>query len=102
MSATINLEKFTRYFNTQNVFRASGQPCAVQIQYLKEATPDYLACAYRAVEVIVKNKPKGDILLFLTTGDRGSMRDDPSQSAKSPGLTYPSTLPSHPRPSVLQ
>ncbi|RSL64837.1 hypothetical protein CEP53_003916 [Fusarium sp. AF-6] len=55
MSATINLEKFTQYFNTQN------------IQYIKEATADYLTCAYRVVEMIVKNNPKGDILLFLTT-----------------------------------
>ncbi|RSL69138.1 hypothetical protein CEP54_002468 [Fusarium duplospermum] len=67
MSATVNVEKFTQYFNTQNVFRAPGQACAVQIQYLKEATPNYLTCVYRLVEMIVKNKPKGDILLFLTT-----------------------------------
>ncbi|KAM6520756.1 hypothetical protein FSOLCH5_005536 [Fusarium solani] len=67
MSATINLEKFTQYFNARNVFRAPGQAFAVQIQYLKEATPKYLTCAYRVVEMIVKNKPKGGILLFLTT-----------------------------------
>ncbi|KAL6352909.1 hypothetical protein LRP88_13384 [Fusarium phalaenopsidis] len=67
MSATINLEKFTQYFNTQSVFRAPRQPCAVQIQYLKEATLNYLTCANRVVEMIVKNKPKGGILLFLTT-----------------------------------
>lgn len=66
MSATINLEKFTRYFNTQNVFHAPGQACTVQIQCLKEATPNYLTCAYRVVEIIAKNKPKGDILLVLT------------------------------------
>ncbi|RTE76847.1 hypothetical protein BHE90_008681 [Fusarium euwallaceae] len=53
MSATINLEKFTQYFNTQN--------------YMKEATADYLTCSYYVVEMIVKNNPKGDILLFFTT-----------------------------------
>ncbi|RMJ09647.1 hypothetical protein CDV36_010739 [Fusarium kuroshium] len=67
MSATINLEKFTQYFNTQNVFRAPGQACSVQIQYMKEATADYLTCSYYVVEMIVNNNPKGDILLFLTT-----------------------------------
>ncbi|KAJ4323984.1 hypothetical protein N0V84_004078 [Fusarium piperis] len=62
------LDKFTKFFKTRNIFRAFEQTNAVQIQYLQDETPKSLAAAVRVVMMIAESKPKGGILLFLTSG----------------------------------
>ncbi|KAJ4264484.1 hypothetical protein NW762_005684 [Fusarium torreyae] len=68
MSATINLEKFKTYFGTSNVFEAQRQVNAVQIKHLKTPPLSKYVDAVRLTVIhIVKNKPKGNILVFLTS-----------------------------------
>ncbi|KAM0559863.1 hypothetical protein ACHAPJ_003811 [Fusarium lateritium] len=68
MSATINLEKFKTYFGTSNIFEAQRQVNTVQIKHLKTPTLSRYVDAVRLTVIhIVKNKPKGNILVFLTS-----------------------------------
>ncbi|KAM5348812.1 hypothetical protein ACJ41O_008635 [Fusarium nematophilum] len=66
MSATLNLDKFTAFFGTSNVFRARSLAYNLEVQYLAQATPNYKSCAVRVVDHILQTKPRGDILLFMT------------------------------------
>ncbi|KAF4949796.1 hypothetical protein FSARC_13399 [Fusarium sarcochroum] len=67
MSATINLGKFKAYFGTSNVFEAQRQANAVRVRHLEtEHLTGYVDAVRLTVIHIVKNKPKGDILVFLT------------------------------------
>ncbi|KAL2692094.1 hypothetical protein Neosp_002499 [[Neocosmospora] mangrovei] len=61
------LDKFTKFFGTRNVFRAGERANAIQIRYLEEETPDALATACSLIRMIVRSKPRGNILLFLTS-----------------------------------
>ncbi|KAM0426249.1 hypothetical protein ACHAPT_008601 [Fusarium lateritium] len=63
--AITDLGKLASFFETRNFFRAPGQAYAVQILHLPRAAPSYLVSAGQYVELIVKFKPKGNILLFL-------------------------------------
>lgn len=62
-----NLDKFTKFFGTRNVFHAGDRASAIQIRYLEEETPDALATACSLIQMIVRSKPRGNILLFLTS-----------------------------------
>ncbi|EEU40439.1 uncharacterized protein NECHADRAFT_76709 [Fusarium vanettenii 77-13-4] len=59
------LDKFTKFFGTRNVFRVAERANAIQIRYLEEETPDALTTACSLM--IVRSKPRGNILLFLTS-----------------------------------
>ncbi|KAI8686120.1 Helicase ATP-binding domain-containing protein [Fusarium keratoplasticum] len=62
-----SLDKFTKFFDTSNVFRAAERANAIQIRYLQEETPEALATACSLIRMIARSKPKGNILLFLTS-----------------------------------
>lgn len=64
MSATIDIKKFKEFFNAP-VLSIPGRLHHVEVEYLKEACPDYLEEAiYTAVD-IHQTKEEGDILIFL-------------------------------------
>ncbi|KAI8723849.1 Helicase C-terminal domain-containing protein [Fusarium sp. LHS14.1] len=67
MSATIDLTTFTRYFPGSNMFHVQGHAYPVQIQYLREATPDYQKAVLEAVAHVAHPKPEGSILVFMTS-----------------------------------
>ncbi|KAF4490400.1 pre-mRNA splicing factor ATP-dependent RNA helicase PRP43 [Fusarium agapanthi] len=67
MSATINLEKFCQYYGTTNIFDTNRQVHTVQINYAEASPKYYDEAVVAAVTHIVNNRPKGDILVFITS-----------------------------------
>jgi ATP-dependent RNA helicase DHX8/PRP22 len=65
-SATLDAEKFSKFFNDCPIFRIPGRTFPVEIYYAKEVESDYLDAALITVMQIHLTEPKGDILVFLT------------------------------------
>ncbi|CAG8684470.1 17134_t:CDS:10, partial [Gigaspora rosea] len=65
-SATLNAEKFSKYFYNCMIFTIPGQNFPVEVLYTKEPESDYLDAALITVMQIHLSEPPGDILLFLT------------------------------------
>ncbi|KAF7551291.1 hypothetical protein G7046_g7765 [Stylonectria norvegica] len=69
MSATLEAEKFQRYFNDAPLLAVKGRTHPVEIFYTPEPERDYVEAAIRTVLQIHASEPEGDILLFLTGED---------------------------------
>ncbi|KAF4584405.1 putative pre-mRNA-splicing factor ATP-dependent RNA helicase prp43 [Ophiocordyceps camponoti-floridani] len=69
MSATLDAQKFQRYFNDAPLLAVPGRTHPVEIFYTPEAERDYVEAAIRTVLQIHASEPEGDILLFLTGED---------------------------------
>ena len=66
MSATLDAQKFQKYFNNAPLLAVPGRTHPVEIFYTPEAEKDYVEAAVRTVLQIHAGEPEGDILLFLT------------------------------------
>ncbi|QSS58591.1 pre-mRNA-splicing factor ATP-dependent RNA helicase PRP43 [Histoplasma capsulatum] len=66
MSATLDAQKFQRYFGDAPLLAVRGRTHPVEIFYTPEPEQDYVEAAIRTVLQIHANEPEGDILLFLT------------------------------------
>lgn len=74
MSATLDALKFQKYFSTGEgaqgslapLLKVPGRTHPVEVFYTKEAELDYVEAGLRAVLMIHRAEPPGDILLFLT------------------------------------
>jgi pre-mRNA-splicing factor ATP-dependent RNA helicase DHX15/PRP43 len=66
MSATLDAQKFQRYFNDAPLLAVPGRTYPVEIFYTPEPERDYVEAALRTVLQIHATEPEGDILLFLT------------------------------------
>lgn len=66
MSATLEAQKFQKYFNDAPLLAVPGRLFPVEIFYTPEPERDYLEAAVRTVIQIHLCEPPGDILLFLT------------------------------------
>ncbi|KAJ4155170.1 hypothetical protein LMH87_000427 [Akanthomyces muscarius] len=69
MSATLDAQKFQRYFNDAPLLTVPGRTHPVEIFYTPEPEKDYVEAAIRTVLQIHASEPEGDILLFLTGED---------------------------------
>ncbi|KAJ1675280.1 DEAH-box ATP-dependent RNA helicase prp22, partial [Spiromyces aspiralis] len=65
-SATLDAEKFSKYFFNCPIFTIPGRTYPVEILYTREPESDYLDAALITVMQIHLTEPAGDILLFLT------------------------------------
>lgn len=65
-SATLDAEKFSRYFMDAPILPIPGRTHPVTILYAKEPETDYVDAALITVMQIHLSEPKGDILVFLT------------------------------------
>ncbi|KAI6024529.1 P-loop containing nucleoside triphosphate hydrolase protein [Pisolithus marmoratus] len=65
-SATLNAEKFSKYFFGCPIFTILGRMYPVEILYTKELESDYLNTSLITIMQIHLSEPPGDILLFLT------------------------------------
>ncbi|CAH7681826.1 P-loop containing nucleoside triphosphate hydrolase protein [Phakopsora pachyrhizi] len=65
-SATLDAEKFSKYFYECPIFTIPGRTYQVKVLYTKEPESDYLDTALITIMQIHVSKPPGDILLFLT------------------------------------
>lgn len=66
MSATLNAERFQKYFEGAPLLDVPGRMYPVEIFYTDRPVQDYLSSAIETVLKIHKSEPEGDILLFLT------------------------------------
>ncbi|KAF9024147.1 P-loop containing nucleoside triphosphate hydrolase protein [Hymenopellis radicata] len=65
-SATLDAEKFSKYFYGCPIFTIPGRTFPVEVLYTKEPESDYLDASLITVMQIHLSEPAGDILLFLT------------------------------------
>ncbi|KAI0320071.1 P-loop containing nucleoside triphosphate hydrolase protein [Amylostereum chailletii] len=65
-SATLDAEKFSKYFFGCPIFTIPGRAYPVEILYTKEPETDYLDASLITIMQIHLSEPPGDILLFLT------------------------------------
>ena len=65
-SATLDAEKFSKYFFECPIFSIPGRTYPVEVLYTKEPESDYLDASLITIMQIHLSEPKGDILLFLT------------------------------------
>ncbi|KIJ21993.1 hypothetical protein PAXINDRAFT_6118 [Paxillus involutus ATCC 200175] len=65
-SATLDAEKFSKYFFGCPIFTIPGRTYPVEVLYTKEPETDYLDASLITVMQIHLSEPPGDILLFLT------------------------------------
>ncbi|GKT37051.1 Putative pre-mRNA-splicing factor ATP-dependent RNA helicase dhx15 [Aduncisulcus paluster] len=67
-SATIDSEKYSKYFFNSKVISVSGRMYPITTVYTKDPLPSYVSGAVRACFQIHQSQPveKGDILVFLT------------------------------------
>lgn len=65
-SATLDAEKFSKYFYECPIFTIPGRTYPVEVLYTKEPESDYLDAALITIMQIHISEPPGDILLFLT------------------------------------
>eukprot|EP00735_Rhodelphis_limneticus_P008596 TRINITY_DN216_c0_g1::TRINITY_DN216_c0_g1_i1::g.1602::m.1602 TRINITY_DN216_c0_g1::TRINITY_DN216_c0_g1_i1::g.1602 ORF type:complete len:1212 (-),score=306.99,sp/Q54F05/DHX8_DICDI/62.60/0.0,OB_NTP_bind/PF07717.11/8e-30,HA2/PF04408.18/4.1e-30,Helicase_C/PF00271.26/2.3e-11,S1/PF00575.18/1.9e-10,DEAD/PF00270.24/6.7e-07,AAA_22/PF13401.1/0.0002,T2SE/PF00437.15/0.00029,AAA_19/PF13245.1/0.003,DUF1308/PF07000.6/0.015,MIP-T3/PF10243.4/0.031,Flavi_DEAD/PF07652.9/0.042,AAA/PF00004.24/1.6,AAA/PF00004.24/1.3e+ len=65
-SATLDAEKFSKYFLNCPIFMIPGRMFPVEILYTKDPESDYLDAALITVMQIHLSEPPGDILVFLT------------------------------------
>jgi pre-mRNA-splicing factor ATP-dependent RNA helicase DHX15/PRP43 len=66
MSATLDAQKFQKYFNGAPLLAVPGRTHPVEIFYTTEPEKDYVEAAMRTVLQIHATEPEGDILVFLT------------------------------------
>jgi pre-mRNA-splicing factor ATP-dependent RNA helicase DHX15/PRP43 len=66
MSATLDAEKFQKYFNNAPLMSVPGRTFPVEIYYTPEPEKDYLEAAIRTTLQIHACEDPGDILVFLT------------------------------------
>ncbi|KAK4531677.1 hypothetical protein CCYA_CCYA09G2534 [Cyanidiococcus yangmingshanensis] len=66
MSATLERDHFTTYFNQAPLLDVSGRMYPVDIRYEKQPVMDYIRAVEEKVQYIHEQEPAGDILLFLT------------------------------------
>lgn len=65
-SATLDSDKFSKYFNDCPIISIPGRTFPVEILHTREPEVDYLAAALDSVMQIHISEPAGDILVFLT------------------------------------
>lgn len=66
MSATLDAQKFQKYFMNAPLLAVPGRTHPVEIFYTQEPERDYVEAAMRTVLQIHATEAEGDILLFLT------------------------------------
>ncbi|KAG6854030.1 hypothetical protein C0991_011235 [Blastosporella zonata] len=65
MSATLDAEKFSRFFDNAKILYVKGRQHPVKIYYSSEGQTDYVDSAMRTFFQIHTDQPPGDVLIFL-------------------------------------
>ncbi|KAJ1933093.1 DEAH-box ATP-dependent RNA helicase prp43, partial [Kickxella alabastrina] len=66
MSATLDSEKFQKYFYDAPLLTVPGRTFPVEVYYTPEPESDYLEASIKTALQIHATEPAGDILMFLT------------------------------------
>ena len=67
MSATLDVERFSTYFEGSASFNVPGHLYPVDVKYLEEPTVNYFHCGIALARSLHQSQGSGDILLFLPT-----------------------------------
>jgi pre-mRNA-splicing factor ATP-dependent RNA helicase DHX15/PRP43 len=113
MSATLDAQKFQKYFYDAPLLAVPGRTHPVEIYYTPEPEKDYVEAAIRTVLQIHASEPEGDVLLFLTgeeeiedTCRKLSLEVDEMirEADVGPMAVYPlyGTLPPHQQQKIFQ
>mmetsp|Transcript_12038 Transcript_12038/g.36701 ORF Transcript_12038/g.36701 Transcript_12038/m.36701 type:complete len:816 (+) Transcript_12038:176-2623(+) len=91
MSATLDVEKLTGYFNNAPLLSIPGRMFPVDIRFLSDVVEDYLETAVASVIKIHENEGEGDILVFLTGEDEinNACKDLTAAIESKPTRDYP-------------
>ncbi|CAE6454957.1 unnamed protein product [Rhizoctonia solani] len=89
MSATLDAERFSQFFNGARIVYVKGRQHPVKLMYLKENTMDYLDSALRTLFQIHINQPPGDILVFLAGQEDIEALGKTVQAYSNKSLTNP-------------
>lgn len=65
-SATLDVTKFSEFFDDAPIFRIPGRRFPVDIYYTKAPESDYIEACVVSILQIHTTQPSGDILVFLT------------------------------------
>src|SRR5690606_3761462 len=65
-SATLDAEKFGRFFGNVPVFTIPGRTFPVDVMFGKTACDDYVEAAVKQAITIHLSHPPGDMLIFMT------------------------------------
>jgi pre-mRNA-splicing factor ATP-dependent RNA helicase DHX16 len=68
-SATMDAQKFSKYFDDAPIFNIPGRRYPVDVHYTPQPEANYLAAAVTTIFQIHLSQPAGDILVFLTGQD---------------------------------
>ena len=73
-SATLDIEKFRRAFDDAPVLQVGGRMYPVEVEYrppdpedIEDGEADYVESAVKAVERLRRDRPPGDVLVFMPT-----------------------------------
>ncbi|CAE6516064.1 unnamed protein product [Rhizoctonia solani] len=109
MSATLDAERFSRFFDGARIVYVKGRQHPVKLMYLRDNTMDYLDSALRTLFQIHINQPPGDILVFLAGQEDIENLEKAIQTYSSKLLTNPvlvcpmyAALPSHQQARIFQ
>ncbi|KAH0790152.1 pre-mRNA-splicing factor ATP-dependent RNA helicase PRP16 [Histomonas meleagridis] len=68
-SATMDSQKFSRYFGGAPILNVSGRTYNVELSYMRSNPEDYVATAVTHIFKVHLTEPPGDILVFMTGQD---------------------------------
>ncbi|KAJ2170407.1 Cyclin-dependent kinase catalytic subunit, partial [Coemansia sp. RSA 560] len=89
-SATMDAQKFSKYFDDAPIFKIPGRPYPVGIYYTKAPEANYLQASIATVLQIHASQPKGDVLVFLTGQDEiEQAQEGLTQAMKALGSKVP-------------
>lgn len=93
-SATLDAEKFSKYFDDASIFMIPGRMFPVDIYYTKAPEADYVdAAVVTVLQIHVTQQLDGDILVFLTGQDEiEAAAETLEQRAKSLGSRIPELI----------
>lgn len=92
-SATLNAQKFAKYFDDAPIFRIPGRRYAVDLHYTAQPEANYIHAAVTTVFQIHTTQPKGDILVFLTGQEEiEAMEENLKETAMALGDKVPELI----------
>lgn len=86
-SATLEKEKFVRYFDESKMVEVPGRLYPVQIHYEGKRVYDYPRAAAEKVKLITEQDKEGDILIFMPGQEEINKTIREIESLKLPGIT---------------
>lgn len=69
MSATLDAEKFSKFFDDAEIVRIEGRTYPVDLYYSRIAQNDYMDAILRSIFQVHMGQATGDVLVFLTGSD---------------------------------